>query len=167
MPVRRYRFILFAGIATLALLAAGARPAFAQTKPDTVVLSPVRGLDFGSFVASTGGTIVVTPAGLRSRTGGVILLNSPNVGQAAYNVSRTTNGTNKNDANITLPANGTIRLTSGANSMAVGSFVSSPVSTMVIPAGGTTLTIGATLTVAPNQAPGTYTGTFPVTVNYP
>lgn len=166
MPGRRYRFILLAGIATLALLAAGARPAFAQKQTDQAVLTKARDLHFGSFVASTGGTITITPAGLRSRTGGVVLLNSPQAGQAIFNVGRTANGTNKNGAIISLPLNGTVRLFSGANSMAVNSFVSSPSGTIVIPAGGTTLPVGATLTVAPSQAPGTYTGTFPVTVNY-
>ena len=32
--------------------------------------------------------------------------------------------------------------------------------------GGTTLSIGATLTVAPNQPAGTYSGSFPLTVNF-
>ncbi len=38
-----------------------------------------------------------------------------------------------------------------------------------IGSGGTgtlTFNVGATLTVKASQAPGTYTGTFPVTVNY-
>jgi hypothetical protein len=165
MPVRRYRFILLAGIATLALLAAGARHAFAQIQPEQVVLTNTSGLDFGRFVAGSGGTVVVDPAGLRSRTGGVVLLNSSTAAQAAFNVGRTGN-TDRNDAIISLPPNGAIRLTSGANSMAVDNFVSWPASTIVVPAGGTTLAVGATLVVAPNQAPGTYSGTFPVIVNY-
>ena len=162
MPGRRDRFILLAGIATLALLAAGARPAFAQQ----VSLGNARGLDFGRFVAGTGGTIVLTPGGLRSRTGGVVLLNSPTTGQATFNVGRSGNGGANKGIVISLPANGAIRLASGANSMAVGNFVNTPGTLLTIPAGGTTLSIGATLTVAPNQAPGTYSGTFPVTVNY-
>src|SRR5687767_1085087 len=106
MPLRRNRFILLAGIATLALLAAGARDAHAQQ----INLSNIRGLDFGRFVAGSGGAVIVTAAGLRSRTGAVVLLNSPSAGQAAVSVSR--GGGNKTIVNITLPANGSIRLTS-------------------------------------------------------
>ena len=159
MLVRLYRFILLAGIATLALLAAGARTAHAQQ----VGLSNIRGLDFGRFIAGSGGAIIVTPAGVRSRTGAVVLLNSPSAGQAAINVSR--GSSKKTVVDISLPSNGSIRLSSGANSMAVGSFVSSPAFTMSV-ATPATLSIGATLTVAPNQPPGVYSGTFPVTVNF-
>ena len=159
MPVRPYRFILLAGIATLALLAAGARDARAQQ----MNMTNVRALDFGRFVAGSGGTVIVSPAGVRSRSGAVVLLNSPTAGQAAINLSRRSG--NKSVVDISLPSNGSIRLTSGANTMAVGSFISSPAVTMsIVPAA--TLSIGATLTVAPNQPPGVYSSTFPVTVNF-
>lgn len=162
MPVRRYRFILLAGIATLALLAAGARPAHAQQ----VTLSNARGLDFGRFIAGSGGTVVIGPGGARSVTGGVLPLNSSSAGQAVFNVGRTGNGGGNRAVIISLPANGATRLTSGANSMAVNAFVSSPATLQAIPSGGTTLSLGATLVVAPNQAPGNYSGTFSLTVNY-
>lgn len=162
MPVRRYRFILLAGIATLALLAAGARPAHAQQ----VTLSNARGLDFGRFIAGSGGTVVIGPGGARSVTGGVLPLNSTGAGQAVFNVGRTGNGGGNKAVIISLPANGATRLNSGANSMAVNSFISAPATLQSIPTGGTTLSIGATLVVAPNQAPGNYSGTFSLTVNY-
>jgi hypothetical protein len=50
--------------------------------------------------------------------------------------------------------------------MAVDSFVHTPAELSSIPAGGTTLAVGATLTVAPNQAPGNYSGSFSLIVNY-
>jgi len=159
MVLRRYRFIRAACSAALALLLVPASDALAQQ----IGLSNTRGLDFGRFVAGAGGTVILTPAGLRSRTGGVVLLNSPTVGQARFNASRI-NG-NKTAVIISLPPNGNIRLLSGTNSMAVNTFVSSPASTMSIQT-PMTLSVGATLTVAPNQAPGNYTGTFSVTVNY-
>ena len=161
---RSSRFARIASIAVLALLALPVRDALAQ---QVVVLSNTRGLDFGRFVAASGGTIVLSPAGLRSRTGGVVLLNSPNAGQAVFNVGKSVNGSNNRAVIVTLPANGSIRLASGANSMAVGSFARTPATgTITIPNSGTPLSVGATLTVAPNQAPGTYSGSFPVTVNY-
>lgn len=143
------------------------RAAYAQQ----VVLANTRGLDFGRFVAGAGGTVVVAPGGLRSRGGGVVLLNSPSSGAAAFTVSL--NGSaagGKGGANksvvISLPANGSIRLTSGAASMAVDAFTMSPDPLLTIPAGGTVLFVGATLGVASNQAAGSYAGSFPLIVNY-
>ena len=165
MLVRRYRLFRYpciASSASLALLALGVPAAYAQQ----VALSNGRGLDFGRFVAGTGGTITLSPGGLRSRTGGVVLLNSPDAGQAAFNLGKSGNGGSSKAVIISLPANGATRLTSGANSMAVGNFVNTPSTLLSIPNGGTTLLVGATLTVAPNQAPGTYAGTFPLIVNF-
>ncbi|MFC4930384.1 DUF4402 domain-containing protein [Massilia sp. GCM10023247] len=163
MPASRYRFILLAGSVVLALLGAGARHALAQQQ---IVLSNTRGLDFGRFVAGTGGTITLSPAGLRSRTGGVVLLNSPNAGQAAFNAGRSSNGGANKAVIISLPPNGATRLSSGANSMAVNNFVATPASLTSIPNGGTSMSVGATLSVAPNQAPGNYSGSFSLIVNY-
>jgi hypothetical protein len=164
MPVRHYRFRRPAGIKLLVALAGLAT--LTGVHAQQIVLNNTRGLDFGRFVAGTGGTISVTPAGVRSRTGGVVLLNSPGAGQAAFTVSRSSNGGNNKAVSITVPANGSIRLSSGANSMAVNNFVHTPTTILTVPTGGTTLSIGATLTVAPNQPPGTYSGSFPVTVNF-
>jgi hypothetical protein len=130
-----------------------------------IVLNNTRGLEFGRFVANSGGTVTIGPTGLRSRTGGVVLLNSPSAGQASFTVGRS-GGSGSEAVIISLPANGSIRLNSGADSMAVNGFVSNPATLTSVPAGGTTLSVGATLTVAPNQAPGTYSGTFPLTVNF-
>lgn len=162
MLVRRYRFIRVARSAALALCLTCAFDAYAQQ----ATLSNARGLDFGRFVAAGGGTVTLSPSGLRSRTGAVVLLASPGVGQAVFNVGRTGNG-RKTTIAITLPSNGNIVLTSGTNSMAVSNFVSTPTSPMPAPLlGAASLSVGATLNVAPNQTPGTYSGTFSVTVNY-
>jgi len=160
MQVRRTLPRLSASAVVLALCAAS------QAHAQQIVLSNTRGLDFGRFVANSGGTIVISPTGVRSRTGGVVLLNSPTVGQASFNVGKSSSGGNNKAVAISLPTNGSTRLTSGANSMAVSTFVSNPASIQTVPNGGTTLGVGATLTVAPNQAPGTYSGTFSLTVNF-
>lgn len=161
MQVRRTLPHLTASAIVLAVLFA-AGPAHAQQ----IVLSNTRGLDFGRFVANTGGTVVISPTGVRSRTGGVVLLNSPTAGQAGFNVGKSSNGSNNKAVIISLPVNGSTRLSSGANSMAVSSFVNAPASIVTVPNGGTTLSVGATLTVAPNQPPGDYSGTFSLTVNF-
>jgi hypothetical protein len=164
MPVRHYRFLRPAGMKVLAALAG--LSTMAGVHAQQIVLTNTRGLDFGRFVAGTGGTITVSPTGVRSRTGGIVLLNSPSVGQAGFTVGRSSNGGNNKAVSISVPANGSIRLSSGTNSMAVNSFVHNPTTIFTVPTGGTPLSIGATLNVAPNQPPGTYSGSFPVTVNF-
>lgn len=136
-------------------------PARAQTITDSTALS------FGSFVAGSGGTVAVSPASDRSATGGVTLINA---GPGAASQSTVT-GTPGSSYSITLPANDTVSLSNGSNTMAVNEFVSNPAatssSTGLLLTGSQTLYIGATLTVSNNQPAGSYSGTFPVTVTYP
>ena len=132
-----------------------------------VMITNTRSLDFGRVVAGSGGAVVISPTGVRSRTGAVVLLNSPAASQANFSVARSSNGGGNKAVIISLPGNGEIRLSNGSSSMAVNGFVSSPSRTMFsVPAGGAPLAVGATLTVAPNQAPGAYSGSFPVIVNF-
>ena len=167
MPLRSNRFISHASTAVQALLAFALGCAPYAAAAQQVVLSTTRSLDFGRFVAGSGGTIVLSPSGLRSRTGGVVLLNSPNAGQAAFSASRSTldSATFATAVIISVPANGATRLSSGANSMAVGDFVT-PDAQLVVGNGGAALAVGATLVVAPNQAPGNYSGSFSIIVNH-
>lgn len=164
MTARRCPSLLPAGARALAALAA--LSAISVANAQQIVLSNTRSLDFGRFVAGSGGTITISPTGVRSRTGGVVLLNSPSAGQASFNVGKSSNGGNNKAVIISAPANGSIRLSSGANSMAVNTFVNNPGSIASVPNGGAALGVGATLTVAPNQPAGSYTGTFPLTVNF-
>ena len=164
MPVRRYRLLPPAGSALPAALALLSVVGAAHAQH--IVLNNTRSLDFGRFVAGSGGTITISPTGVRSRTGGVGLLNSPAVGQAGFNLGKSSNGNNNKAVIISVPTNGSVRLSSGANSMAVNGFVNNPASIVALPSAGTTLSVGATLTVAPNQPAGTYSGSFPLTVNF-
>lgn len=128
-----------------------------------IAISNTQALAFGKFVAGAGGSVSVSPAGGRSASGGVVLVPSGAGAAAQFAVS--------GDANVTyaisLPADGTVSLASGTNSMAVNTFTSSPSSTGTLGAGGAqTLSVGATLSVGSNQAIGSYSGTFDVTVNY-
>lgn len=148
---------MFSRLFTLACAATAAAAGWAQT------LVAGQALTFGSFAAGSGGTVTISAAGARSAGGGVVLVSSGPGAVAQFTVS--------GDANagyaITLPANGEVSLTSGANSMAVNNFVSNPASTGQIGGGGSqTLMIGATLSVGNSQPPGNYSGTFNVTVIY-
>ncbi|MES2758932.1 MAG: DUF4402 domain-containing protein [Pseudomonadota bacterium] len=153
--------------ATIALLLAllpAAREACAQT---VIVLNNTSGMDFGSFAAGTGGTIVLNAAnGARSKTGTVILLPSPAATQAGFDVSKSKNGTVNKTVSISLPVNNTVQLSSGANRMFVNNFIASPASILSVPNSGTPLAVGATLVVGAGQPPGNYSGTFSITVNY-
>lgn len=143
--------------AALALLLAGA--AQGQTVTNT------GGLSFGSFTAGAGGSITVTPAGARMKTGSVILVNQ---GGSASAAQFTVSGTPNAAFDITLPADGTVFLSNGgAGSMALNGFTSSPSASGLLSGGGTQqVSVGATLSVGGAQTSGSYSGAFNVTVNY-
>lgn len=130
------------------------------------VVSNTRSLDFGRFVAGSGGAVTVAPSGLRTSTGGVVLLNSPTSGAANFLVTTSDRQASSQAVIISLPADGSIRLSSGNNSMPVNTFVSSPSVILTLPAGGQPLAVGATMTVAPQQPSGNYSGLFPLIVNF-
>lgn len=154
-PWRRLR-----ALALAVCTAWAAHTAVAQTP---IATSNTQALAFGKFAAGSGGTITVGPSGARSAGGGVVLVSSGAGAAAQFSVSGDANATYA----ISLPADGTVSLTSGANSMAVNTFTSSPSPTGTLGAGGTqTLLVGATLTVGGNQPVGSYSGAFDVTVNY-
>src|SRR5689334_1931725 len=97
----RSRLIRIAGIVSMsAILLFAGREVCAQ---QVGTLTNTRGLDFGKFVAGTGGTVIISPAGARSRTGGVILLNSPSANSASFTVG--TSGGDKpiKTVSFTLP----------------------------------------------------------------
>ncbi|MBK8416578.1 MAG: DUF4402 domain-containing protein [Bacteroidetes bacterium] len=122
-------------------------------------------LNFGNVGASgVAGTVVISPAGVRSTTGGVSLpATAGTVAAASFDVAGEANYTYA----ITLPASVTI--SSGANNMTVNAFTSTPSATGTLSAlGAQTVTVGATLNVGASQASGVYTSgtSFDVTVNY-
>jgi len=146
---------------------------FAQATATATIVTPIAiaktvDMNFGNVAVSAAlGTVVLDPAGGRSQTGGVSLpANTGTVTAASFDVSGEATFTYA----ITLPA-GATTITSGANTMTVDTWTSTP----TVGAGGTldgtgaqTLTVGATLNVAGSQPAGTYvSGTpFTVTVNY-
>ncbi len=125
-------------------------------------------MNFGNVaVGGSSGTVVLTPAGVRSTTGGCALPTvTGTVTAATFNIG----GEPGTVYTITMPA-GATTITSGGNTMTVDSWQSSlaPTASRTLPVGGTeVLNIGATLNVAANQPTGTYiSGTpFTVSINY-
>lgn len=143
--------LLVAGLAAIA-------PAWAQ-----ISLSKSADLIFGGFVASSGGTVTVAPNGGRSKSGSVLLVTQGASGAAAqFTVTGTADATYA----ITLPANDTVTLSDGSHTMAVNNFTSTPSGTGTLTGGSQVLRVGATLTAGNAQTPGSYTGSFNVSVQY-
>ena len=123
-------------------------------------------MNFGniSVQAATGGTVILSVAGVRSTTGGVTL---PATGGTVTAASFTVGGEGAYTYSITLPLT-PHTISSSANNMTVTAFLSNPSGTGTLTAGTQTLTVGATLNIAAAQANGLYTSEtgFNVTVNY-
>ncbi len=129
-----------------------------------ISIAKVTDMNFGVLSPSnTPGTAVLTPAGVRSATGGVTL-----AGGTVTAASFTVSGEPSMTYSITLPSSD-YTIYYNTNSMVVNTFTSDPASTGTLSGGGTqTLSVGATLGVGAMQPEGTYTseGGFTVTVNY-
>jgi len=132
-----------------------------------IAISPTQDLAFGKISAGTGGSVSISVAGARSSSGGVVLVNTGSVQtQGQFSVTGLASAT----YTIALPADSTVTLSDGAShTMAVNSFLSDPAAGAngQLSAGGSqTINVGATLTVSSGQTAGTYTGTYPVIVEY-
>lgn len=174
---------LLRGIAACALMMAPAiaAPAHAQqtaqAQSEAIVLRPlsffkVNDLKFGSIIPSNAaGTVTLEPDGSRTRTGGVTLVG--NGGEPARFAGL---GSFNRQVNISLGSN-TIWLTGPgvrmrARTFEIGSTPTALLSTsptrfrITSPLGNYNFPVGATLEVGANQAPGDYSGTFTITLNY-
>ena len=124
-------------------------------------------MNFGNIaVNASAGTVILVPAGTRTKTGGVTL---PVVTGTVTAATFTVAGEGSSAYSITLPATDlTITRVSGSETMTVNTFTSTPSSTGTLSGGDGTITVGATLNVAGSQVAGTYTNAagFAVTVNY-
>lgn len=171
------------GIAACALMMAPAvaAPVYAQqtaqAQSEAIVLRPlsffkVNDLSFGDIIPSNAaGTVTLEPDGSRTRTGGVTL--AGNGGEPARFAGL---GTVNRQVNISLGSN-TIWLTGPgvrmrARTFEIGSTPTAVLSTsptrfrITSPLGNYNFPVGATLEVGANQAPGDYSGTFTITLNY-
>lgn len=130
-----------------------------------IAITKTADMNFGNVaVTAVAGTVVLSPAGVRTPAGGVTLPATIGTVTAA---SFTVTGTPGYTYSITLPGVPTT-IASGGNTMTVDNFTSTPTPTGTLTGGTETLNVGATLNVAGSQAPGTYVSATPftVTVNY-
>lgn len=173
------QLLLRGGIACALAVASG--PALAQGsapgEAEAIVLRPlsffkVNDLDFGDLIASgTAGTVRLAPDGSRSTTGGVTLAGSGGAparfaGLGSYN----------RQVNISLGSN-SIWITGPGERMRVRNFEIGSTPTAILSTsptrfriastlGSYNFPVGATLEVNANQAPGDYSGSFTITLNY-
>lgn len=135
--------------------------------PARVAVYTLQNLRFGAFTqGAIGGTIIMSPSGIRTATGDVVLLNMGNLFSEAIFELEGIVGTVisiNNGPNATLTgSNG------GSMSMSLGtSSPLSPFTLLVQPPGRTPINVGGTLHVGSPAAnpPGNYTGTFYITFN--
>lgn len=134
-------------------------------RPISVSFNPALGLRFGAFFQSaSGGTITVSPTGVRTSTGAVILADMGyTYGAANFDITANP-GTlvsilNGPDATLTGSSGGSMSMHIGT------SFPTSPFVTSANPPAYNTITLGGTLTVgSPVANPsGAYSGSFYVT----
>jgi len=154
-----------------ALLLAGMLPVHGQSSSATAMASaqiyqpisiqkPVD-LNFGALIATrTAGQVLLGPDGSRQATGGVLLASAAGVSSARFQVAGEPHAT----FSVSLPAS--VQITSGAHQMLVEGFSTGGATQLLDASGHLSLNVGATLGVEANQTPGTYAGTFTVTVAY-
>ena len=163
----RRRLRIVAALALLVLLGTlvASAPAHAQAGPGAISMRVLRDLDFGRFAASSAaaGAVTISAAGMRGSAGGVVLLASNNPGPASFHVSASGPA---QAVSVSLPADGSVELASGARRMRVSQFRAWPGAFAALADGGATVAVGATLEVAAGQGAGAYAGAFSITVNY-
>ncbi|GAB3477663.1 DUF4402 domain-containing protein [Polaromonas eurypsychrophila] len=157
----RFSF-LAAAVAVTSALSFSALAATATGTANATVLTPIAisagtALNFGTLAGNaTGGTVIVTAAGVRTPTGSVVV-----TGAAFTAGTFTVTGTGASTFAVTYPAS--FNVTSGANTMGV---VVTGAAIGTLSGGTVSLPVGGTLTVGGNQAAGSYTGTYTMTVEY-
>ena len=164
-------------MATAAILAA---PAHADTKTGNAEITIVQplsfviddNLDFGSIIPSNvAGVVTMAPAGNRTATNGIVL-----VGTGHKPASFAGQGSNNQRVDVSLGSN-SILITGPGAPMRVRTFVIGSTPTAVLSTtvnrfriaaanGVFNFPVGATLEVGANQAPGSYSGTWSITLNY-
>jgi spore coat protein U-like protein len=163
-------------VAAVAICGAGSAMAAnnATATATSTVINPIAivkatDLAFGSISAgATGGTVTIATDGARTKTGDVFLASGAASAAAKFNVT----GSGTLTYSITL--GGDTSLSDGTNTMPFarvsdltgGGTTSGNVSAGALTGGAQSIYVGGILTVAANQAAGSYTGNITATVDY-
>ena len=149
-------------LATSAHAAATATATATAEVLETLTLTAVDDLNFGQIAANTGGTVTVNADSTVASTG--TLISTGTRAPATFTVT----GSASTSVVVTLPS-AAVNLTrsGGTETMSLDTFNSNPNGAFQLSAAGTgAFSVGGTLTVANGQVPGSYSGTFPVSVEY-
>jgi hypothetical protein len=165
LKIAAFAALLVAGAAAPAFATQGSQSVNASAAVITPITTSATAMNLGSLVmdaSNTAGTLVLSPLGARSVTGGVNLVGGATGTAGSVSVTAQSGNT----YSVTLPTS--VSLTSGANSMTLDTFTSSIAQLSGVTGNGSAQTypIGATLHAGASQAAGTYTGSFTVTAAY-
>lgn len=161
-----------AAIAMIAFASSVNAQATASSPASATIVTPISiannvDMNFGNIAVqvANGGTVILSAASAPTRTLTGTGLTLPTVTGTVSSAKFTVSGTANYTYVITLPSSAT--LASGGNSMGAANFTHSAAGTLS-GLGSEIFYVGAELTVAANQAAGTYTTATPfdVTVNY-
>jgi hypothetical protein len=154
-------FVMGIAASTIAQTGVSASASTNATIVTPITITKTSDMYFGNVaVNSNSGTVVLTPAGARTNTGGVTL---PAVTGTVSAAAFTVTGQTGYVYTITLPT--TITLTgTPSGTMTVNTFTSNPTPTGTLTGGTSNLTVGATLNVGASQTAGTYTNASDLTV---
>lgn len=161
--------IIFAAVAVAlapaSAFAASGNTSTANGTATAIVVAPIvlthtsgASLNFGKFTTGTGGTVIVSSAGVASVSGDVGLVPGSTSSADAFSVA----GDASRSFSITTTGGS---VTSGATSMSFATAPSAATGTLST-SGAATFTVGGTLTVASTVAAGSYAGTYSATVAY-
>lgn len=140
---------------------------FGNSSEAALSISNIRSLAFGAFAPGKGGTVTVTPGGMRRKSGDVTLISIGGAAtSAAFLVSDNEPVNAARAYNISLPQEGEISINNGAATIAITDFYSDPAYQGRLTEGAQIIRVGATLRVPPRLPPGQYSGTFNLTVIY-
>lgn len=151
-------------------LVGGAASAYAATSSGTATAEIItaisiannQDLAFGSIVpSSTGDTVAVATDGTVTCGANVTCVDQSTKTAGAFTVS----GEAGYSYAITLPS-GDVQLSNGTETMTVNNFSSNPSGTGTLTGGTDSINVGGTLNVSANQAQGSYSGSYDVTVEY-
>lgn len=180
LPWRMICAALVLAFVALAPTSAAAQAVVSSGRAEAVVVGAlsffkVDDIVFGSIIPGpTAGTVVLAPTGARTKTGGVKLA----TGATPQPASFAGRGANNQRVAISVTSNSvTLNRVGGGGTMTMDTFIigSSPTAQLTTAplafrinsaTGIFQFPVGATLRVKANQAPGKYTGTFAITLQY-
>lgn len=150
-----FTLALFSSVSAYAITVTGNASAIIKRN---IAATETQTMNFGTISSgATAATVTLSPAGARASTLSYYGTSRPGI----FNI------TGEPSTPLTVSfGNGT--LSNGANTMALSNFTTSttPASSTTDSSGNLTLNVGADLAVGANQASGTYTGTYTVTISY-